>query len=410
VRHVLRITGAGTCDESCVPPGIMYSNLEMWFLAPIDSYTMIEEVKRSWLNIISCGGGGCTKSNGTQCCTREVFQFVTDGSRFGSFVFFVSNKAFMKSLLKVVSGGMKQNVLAAIALAAATSPAYNSLIANNKRGGKVWTKEDVSALPEVLQFKSNSRALLTLEFINSAVDETKKQQQVVIEGGDDVYFALEVIQAVVSATLPPMQRDSWLSSVTSCCTTPSNSILTLTNAGIYLEHCAGKDIRMLTCIPWPMIDGAYWSNFQAINPMGPLCCQGKNHETPVYGFPGSQLHLHVDGNAHFGIGIQLPNRYFSGLPVGDEEAGRSAVPIEKDYSADVDLNQLVDVLQHNLHLPWLQRHGDLAADPRLTALLEGDDTIDAKSVLASVDAGDESQVQEVKVGESKLDEVQYMKR
>lgn len=66
----------------------------------------------------------------------------------------------MKSLLKVVSGGMKQNVLAAIALAA-TSPAYNAIISSKKkRSNKVWTKEDLGTLLEVLQYKS-SLAFLT---------------------------------------------------------------------------------------------------------------------------------------------------------------------------------------------------------------------------------------------------------
>lgn len=128
--------------------------------------------------------------------------------------------------------------------------------------------------------------------------------------------------------------------------------------------------------------------------------------------------MHLDDNAHFGIGIQLPNRYSSDIPleaekkVVDEESQIMAV---KNESADADLIQLVDVLHQNLHRPWLQRHGDLAVDPRLSAIMEGHDAIDPSSLFASIDAGEVIGGEEVKVNEAKqqaisVDEVQRMER
>lgn len=374
VRHVLRVSN-GSCDEVCVSNGIMYSNLQMWFLSPINSYTVIEEVKENWLSSMTKVCRGCCQCD---CCckSKKVFQFVTDSSRFGAFVFYVSNKSFMKNVLQVVSGGMKQNVLAAIALAK-TLPTYRAMSSaqsfKSKKGMKIWTKEDLMSLPEVLtSSKSSGQEFLTTEFINTAENALviNRESSIIIRSSpeleEDVNFAYEVIQAAISATLPPPRKSSrGLSDLFAFCCDAGvreKTILTLTNAAIYLEHISESKMRMLTCIPWPLIDGAYWSNFQMLDP----CCRDASRQVPLYGFQGSRLNLHVFGNTHFGVGIQLPERYFAGT-IKDEDLESGRV----NGAGDPDIFQMIYSLQRNLHRPWLQRHMDFAADPRLRAVLEG---------------------------------------
>ena len=215
-----------------------YSNLEIWFLAPINSYTLVEKER------LSC------------CCCHDIqYEFITDSSRFGSLTFFLHNGSFMKTVLKVVSGRMKEYF----------PPNRNQL---------ALSRQDLINIPQA------GSDCFTNEFIAD----------------------FETIECATGVTLPLSCLSRSL-----CCRKPLHFILTLTNAAIYLE-CYQGTIRMFTCLPWDEVGGIYWSNYQ---PYSSICfwLNSETYSNKLYGHAGAQLHFHTKESKSFSLGLNLPHRY-----------------------------------------------------------------------------------------------------
>jgi len=80
---------------SVISGTVSYSSLEMWFLAPVKSFAIMEK---------------------TFYCSGKKFSFVTDGSKFGILDIKFGNEEFVKTYLKVVSakariGGMTSTTM-----------------------------------------------------------------------------------------------------------------------------------------------------------------------------------------------------------------------------------------------------------------------------------------------------------
>ena len=125
----------------------------------------------------------------------------------------------------------------------------------------------------------------------------------------------ETIEVAAKATLPKTCMDSLK------CTEAVDTLVT-SNKGIYIEgttkqYC--KKIRStVSFLPWSVLQGVYWSNFQSqLTIPCCLCCNlGASHDHR-HGHCGTRIFLSVKGSDGLKYGITLVNRFYgsSDLPV-----------------------------------------------------------------------------------------------
>jgi hypothetical protein len=125
----------------------------------------------------------------------------------------------------------------------------------------------------------------------------------------------EKVEVALSALIP---QQSLYNRFLKCAS--ERDCIVLTNQGIYIEghskECYSKKKTSVSFLPYSVLQGVYWSNFDSHNITGCSCCIPVMYDE-VHGYNGVRVYISVKGIAGLKFGARFPSRYYgvSDMPV-----------------------------------------------------------------------------------------------